>query len=164
MICLLIICLSLQELRESVQLLLTTKIAVYLMTFLIVTVAWAAHIRWVVAIIVMININLMIGHFQFPVSLCQRLFQVIVCIDDSLALLNLVSILALWVTFVVILSFVIYIHYHLLYSCFLIHKLRFKWITWSDSPFTTSLFFWWAGFLPSVNFWCWFYFRPAWCW
>lgn len=34
-----------QELRESVQLLLTTKIAVYLMTFLIVTVAWAAHIR-----------------------------------------------------------------------------------------------------------------------
>lgn len=37
---------ALQELRESVQLLLTTKIAVYLMTFLIVTVAWAAHIRW----------------------------------------------------------------------------------------------------------------------
>lgn len=34
-----------KELRESVQLLLTTKIAVYLMTFLIVTVAWAAHIR-----------------------------------------------------------------------------------------------------------------------
>lgn len=34
-----------QELRESVQLLLTAKIAVYLMTFLIVTVAWAAHIR-----------------------------------------------------------------------------------------------------------------------
>lgn len=34
-----------QELRESVQLLLTQKIAVYLMTFLIVTVAWAAHIR-----------------------------------------------------------------------------------------------------------------------
>uniref|UniRef100_A0A1A7Y2K8 Endosomal/lysosomal proton channel TMEM175 n=1 Tax=Iconisemion striatum TaxID=60296 RepID=A0A1A7Y2K8_9TELE len=51
-----------EELRESVQLLLTTKIAVYLMTFLIVTVAWAAHIR---------------------------LFQVIVHIDDSLALLNL---------------------------------------------------------------------------
>ncbi|XP_056275155.1 endosomal/lysosomal proton channel TMEM175 [Pseudoliparis swirei] len=46
----------------SVQLLLTTKIAVYLMTFLIVTVAWAAHIR---------------------------LFQVIVRIDDCLALLNL---------------------------------------------------------------------------
>uniref|UniRef100_A0A667YU32 Endosomal/lysosomal proton channel TMEM175 n=1 Tax=Myripristis murdjan TaxID=586833 RepID=A0A667YU32_9TELE len=47
---------------ESVQLLLTTKIAVYLMTFLIVTVAWAAHIR---------------------------LFQVIVRIDDCLALMNL---------------------------------------------------------------------------
>ncbi|XP_056149367.1 endosomal/lysosomal proton channel TMEM175 [Lampris incognitus] len=51
-----------EELKESVQLLLTTKIAVYLMTFLIVTVAWAAHIR---------------------------LFQVIVRIDDCLALLNL---------------------------------------------------------------------------
>nr|XP_046241871.1 endosomal/lysosomal potassium channel TMEM175 isoform X1 [Scatophagus argus] len=51
-----------EELRESVQLLLTTKIAVYLMTFLIVTVAWASHIR---------------------------LFQVIVRIDDCLALLNL---------------------------------------------------------------------------
>uniref|UniRef100_A0A672Z8G6 Endosomal/lysosomal proton channel TMEM175 n=1 Tax=Sphaeramia orbicularis TaxID=375764 RepID=A0A672Z8G6_9TELE len=50
------------ELRESVQLLLSTKICVYLMTFLIVTVAWAAHIR---------------------------LFQVIVRIDDCLALLNL---------------------------------------------------------------------------
>lgn len=35
----------LQKLSESVQALLTTKIAVYLMTFLIVTVAWAAHIR-----------------------------------------------------------------------------------------------------------------------
>ncbi|KAM4616445.1 endosomal/lysosomal proton channel TMEM175 [Polymixia lowei] len=51
-----------EELKESVQLLLTTKIAVYLMTFMIVTVAWAAHIR---------------------------LFQVIVRIDDCLALLNL---------------------------------------------------------------------------
>ncbi|XP_043967450.1 endosomal/lysosomal potassium channel TMEM175 [Gambusia affinis] len=51
-----------EELRESVQLLLSTKIAVYLMTFLIVTVAWAAHIR---------------------------LFQVIAHIDDCLALLNL---------------------------------------------------------------------------
>uniref|UniRef100_A0A3P8TW95 Endosomal/lysosomal proton channel TMEM175 n=1 Tax=Amphiprion percula TaxID=161767 RepID=A0A3P8TW95_AMPPE len=51
-----------QFLRQSVQLLLTTKIAVYLMTFLIVSVAWAAHIR---------------------------LFQVIVRIDDCLALLNL---------------------------------------------------------------------------
>lgn len=51
-----------EELKESFQLLLTTKIAVYLMTFLIVTVAWAAHIR---------------------------LFQVIERIDDFLALLNL---------------------------------------------------------------------------
>ncbi|MGH0153839.1 UNVERIFIED_CONTAM: hypothetical protein FKN15_046667 [Acipenser sinensis] len=51
-----------QELQESLQQLLTTKIAVYLMTFLIVTVAWAAHIR---------------------------LFQVIERIDDFLALLNL---------------------------------------------------------------------------
>ncbi|KAJ4941518.1 hypothetical protein JOQ06_011397 [Pogonophryne albipinna] len=51
-----------EGLRQSVQLLLSTKIAVYLMTFLIVTVAWAAHIR---------------------------LFQVIVRIDDCLALLNL---------------------------------------------------------------------------
>ncbi|XP_026177194.1 endosomal/lysosomal potassium channel TMEM175-like [Mastacembelus armatus] len=51
-----------EELTESVHLLLTTKIAVYLMTFLIGTVAWAAHIR---------------------------LFQVIVRIDDCLALLNL---------------------------------------------------------------------------
>uniref|UniRef100_A0A8K9US35 Endosomal/lysosomal proton channel TMEM175 n=1 Tax=Oncorhynchus mykiss TaxID=8022 RepID=A0A8K9US35_ONCMY len=33
-----------EELKESLQVLLTTKIAVYLMTFLIVTVAWAAHI------------------------------------------------------------------------------------------------------------------------
>ncbi|XP_041691783.1 endosomal/lysosomal potassium channel TMEM175 isoform X1 [Coregonus clupeaformis] len=51
-----------EELKESLQVLLTTKIAVYLMTFLIVTVAWAAHIR---------------------------LFQVIERIDDCLALLNL---------------------------------------------------------------------------
>nr|XP_020450728.1 endosomal/lysomomal potassium channel TMEM175-like [Monopterus albus]XP_020450729.1 endosomal/lysomomal potassium channel TMEM175-like [Monopterus albus]XP_020450730.1 endosomal/lysomomal potassium channel TMEM175-like [Monopterus albus] len=34
-----------EELREIMQVLLTTKIGVYLMTFLIVTVAWAAHIR-----------------------------------------------------------------------------------------------------------------------
>ncbi|XP_028851326.1 endosomal/lysosomal proton channel TMEM175 isoform X2 [Denticeps clupeoides] len=34
-----------EELKESIQLLLTTKVGVYLMTFLIVTVAWAAHIR-----------------------------------------------------------------------------------------------------------------------
>ncbi|XP_038626101.1 endosomal/lysosomal potassium channel TMEM175 isoform X2 [Tachyglossus aculeatus] len=47
---------------KSIQKLLATKIAVYLMTFLIVTVAWAAHIR---------------------------LFQVIGQIDDTLALLNL---------------------------------------------------------------------------
>ncbi|KAG7481370.1 hypothetical protein MATL_G00065950 [Megalops atlanticus] len=51
-----------EELKESLQNLLATKIAVYLMTFLIVTVAWAAHIR---------------------------LFQVIERIDDCLALLNL---------------------------------------------------------------------------
>ncbi|MGH0177514.1 UNVERIFIED_CONTAM: hypothetical protein FKN15_008244 [Acipenser sinensis] len=56
-----------QELQESLQQLLTTKIAVYLMTFLIVTVAWAAHIR---------------------------LFQVIERIDDFLALLNLFSLMA----------------------------------------------------------------------
>lgn len=52
-----------EELRIGLQLLLSTKIAVYLMTFLIVTMAWAAHIR---------------------------LFQVIVRIDDYLALFNLV--------------------------------------------------------------------------
>ncbi|KAG9355121.1 hypothetical protein JZ751_001834 [Albula glossodonta] len=51
-----------EELKESLRQLLTTKIAVYLMTFLIVTVAWAAHIR---------------------------LFQVIERTDDFLALLNL---------------------------------------------------------------------------
>ncbi|XP_063150937.1 endosomal/lysosomal proton channel TMEM175 [Candoia aspera] len=51
-----------QKLGESVQQLLATKIAVYLMTFLIVTVAWAAHVR---------------------------LFQVIERIDDVLALANL---------------------------------------------------------------------------
>ncbi|KAL0979904.1 hypothetical protein UPYG_G00191370 [Umbra pygmaea] len=51
-----------EELKESLQVLLSTKIAVYLMTFIIVTVAWAAHVR---------------------------LFQVIERIDDCLALLNL---------------------------------------------------------------------------
>nr|XP_061786985.1 endosomal/lysosomal proton channel TMEM175-like isoform X3 [Nerophis lumbriciformis] len=51
-----------EEFKQSVRLLLTTKIAVYLMTFLIVSMAWAAHIR---------------------------LFQVIVRIDDCVALLNL---------------------------------------------------------------------------
>ncbi|XP_055496107.1 endosomal/lysosomal proton channel TMEM175 [Leucoraja erinacea] len=51
-----------QELEASLQQLLATKIAVYIMTFLIVTVAWASHIR---------------------------LFQVIEQIDDVLALLNL---------------------------------------------------------------------------
>ncbi|XP_051952602.1 endosomal/lysosomal potassium channel TMEM175 [Xyrauchen texanus] len=51
-----------EELKESIQILLTTKVAVYLMTFLIVSVAWAAHVR---------------------------LFQVIERIDDTLALLNL---------------------------------------------------------------------------
>uniref|UniRef100_A0A8C1U8X1 Endosomal/lysosomal proton channel TMEM175 n=1 Tax=Cyprinus carpio TaxID=7962 RepID=A0A8C1U8X1_CYPCA len=56
-----------EELKQSIQALLTTKVAVYLMTFLIVTVAWAAHIR---------------------------LFQVIQRIDDTLALLNLFSLMA----------------------------------------------------------------------
>ncbi|ROL44876.1 Endosomal/lysomomal potassium channel TMEM175 [Anabarilius grahami] len=56
-----------EELKQSIQALLTTKVAVYLMTFLIVTVAWAAHIR---------------------------LFQVIERIDDNLALLNLFSLMA----------------------------------------------------------------------
>ncbi|KAI1239846.1 hypothetical protein IHE44_0011281, partial [Lamprotornis superbus] len=51
-----------KKLGESIQQLLLAKIAVYLMTFLIVTVAWAAHVR---------------------------LFQVIEHIDDVLALLNL---------------------------------------------------------------------------
>ncbi|XP_044299925.1 endosomal/lysosomal potassium channel TMEM175 isoform X1 [Varanus komodoensis] len=51
-----------QKLGESVQHLLATKVVVYLMSFLIVTVAWAAHVR---------------------------LFQVIELIDDVLALLNL---------------------------------------------------------------------------
>ncbi|XP_055055900.2 endosomal/lysosomal proton channel TMEM175 [Misgurnus anguillicaudatus] len=51
-----------EELKESIQSLLTTKVSVYLMTFLIVTVAWAAHVR---------------------------LFQVISHTDDTLALLNL---------------------------------------------------------------------------
>uniref|UniRef100_A0A8C8RPE5 Endosomal/lysosomal proton channel TMEM175 n=1 Tax=Pelusios castaneus TaxID=367368 RepID=A0A8C8RPE5_9SAUR len=51
-----------QKLGENIQQLLLTKIAVYLVTFLIVTVAWAAHVR---------------------------LFQVIAQIDDVLALLNL---------------------------------------------------------------------------
>ncbi|XP_043304465.1 endosomal/lysosomal potassium channel TMEM175 isoform X2 [Cervus canadensis] len=51
-----------QEFDKSVQRLLATRIAVYLMTFLIVTVAWAAH---------------------------TRLFQVVGKIDDTLALLNL---------------------------------------------------------------------------
>lgn len=39
-------CAFFQKLGESVQQLLATKIAVYLMTFLIVTVAWAAHVRY----------------------------------------------------------------------------------------------------------------------
>lgn len=80
-----------QELKESVQLLLTTKIAVYLMTFLIVTVAWAAHIRSDIITIIIISYK---TAFQDPLrirSVFCRLFQVIVRIDDCLALLNLVS-------------------------------------------------------------------------
>ncbi|ETE67850.1 hypothetical protein L345_06359, partial [Ophiophagus hannah] len=55
---------TVMKLGESVQQLLATKIAVYLMTFLIVTVAWAAHVR---------------------------LFQVVELIDDVLALANLTT-------------------------------------------------------------------------
>ncbi|KAM5158614.1 endosomal/lysosomal proton channel TMEM175 isoform 2-T3 [Callospermophilus lateralis] len=51
-----------QQFDKNIQRLLATRIAVYLMTFLIVTVAWAAH---------------------------TRLFQVVGKIDDTLALLNL---------------------------------------------------------------------------
>uniref|UniRef100_A0A8C3VZL2 Endosomal/lysosomal proton channel TMEM175 n=1 Tax=Catagonus wagneri TaxID=51154 RepID=A0A8C3VZL2_9CETA len=51
-----------QEFDKSVQRLLATRIAVYLLTFLIVTGAWAAH---------------------------TRLFQVVGRIDDTFALLNL---------------------------------------------------------------------------
>nr|XP_051696311.1 endosomal/lysosomal proton channel TMEM175 isoform X4 [Oryctolagus cuniculus] len=51
-----------QQFDRSMQRLLATRIAVYLMTFLIVTGAWAAH---------------------------TRLFQVVGKIDDTLALLNL---------------------------------------------------------------------------
>ncbi|XP_012901260.1 endosomal/lysosomal potassium channel TMEM175 isoform X2 [Mustela putorius furo] len=51
-----------EQFDKSIQKLLATRIAVYLMTFLIVTVAWAAH---------------------------TRLFQVVGKIDDTLALLNL---------------------------------------------------------------------------
>ncbi|XP_029805626.1 endosomal/lysosomal potassium channel TMEM175 isoform X1 [Suricata suricatta] len=51
-----------EQFDKSLQKLLATRIAVYLMTFLIVTVAWAAH---------------------------TRLFQVVGKIDDTLALLNL---------------------------------------------------------------------------
>ncbi|XP_006893654.1 PREDICTED: transmembrane protein 175 [Elephantulus edwardii] len=50
----------------SIRKLLATKISVYLMTFLLVTVAWTAHIR---------------------------LFQVVGKIDDTLALLNLFSLM-----------------------------------------------------------------------
>ncbi|XP_077457226.1 endosomal/lysosomal proton channel TMEM175 [Stigmatopora argus] len=51
-----------EGLDSNLQLLLATKMAVFFMTFLIVTMAWAAHVR---------------------------LFQAIVRIDDTLALLNL---------------------------------------------------------------------------
>lgn len=78
-----------QELRESVQLLLTQKIAVYLMTFMIVTVAWAAHIRSDLINIRYNNSIFKVSYVSLPVF-C-RLFQVIVRIDDCLALLNLVS-------------------------------------------------------------------------
>lgn len=51
-----------EQFDRSIRRLLATRVAVYLMTFLIVTVAWAAH---------------------------TRLFQVVDKIDDTLALLNL---------------------------------------------------------------------------
>ncbi|XP_075400678.1 endosomal/lysosomal proton channel TMEM175 [Tenrec ecaudatus] len=51
-----------EEFDKSIQQLLAARVAVYLMTFLLVTVAWTAHIR---------------------------LFQVVGKIDDTLALLNL---------------------------------------------------------------------------
>uniref|UniRef100_A0A4W3HGT2 Endosomal/lysosomal proton channel TMEM175 n=1 Tax=Callorhinchus milii TaxID=7868 RepID=A0A4W3HGT2_CALMI len=70
--------LILSRTKESLQQLLATKIAVYVMTFLIVTVAWASHIR---------------------------LFQVIERIDDVLALLNLVSARSLPQTFSLMASF-----------------------------------------------------------
>ncbi|XP_026568517.1 endosomal/lysosomal potassium channel TMEM175 [Pseudonaja textilis] len=57
-----------EKLGESVQQLLAAKIAVYLMTFLIVTVAWAAHVR---------------------------LFQVVELIDDVLALANLACMMSI---------------------------------------------------------------------
>ncbi|XP_058402485.1 endosomal/lysosomal proton channel TMEM175 isoform X5 [Diceros bicornis minor] len=62
---------------KSIQKLLATRIAVYLMTFLIVTVAWAAH---------------------------TRLFQVVGKIDDTLALLNLSYLLMATVVFLPYLS------------------------------------------------------------
>ncbi|XP_031295321.1 endosomal/lysosomal proton channel TMEM175 isoform X3 [Camelus dromedarius] len=68
-----------QEFDKSIQKLLATRIAVYLMTFLIVTVAWAAHTR-----------TTFIDGVTYPVSLpLFRLFQVVGKIDDTLALLNL---------------------------------------------------------------------------
>ncbi|XP_053433863.1 endosomal/lysosomal proton channel TMEM175 isoform X9 [Nycticebus coucang] len=57
-----------QRFDKSIETLLATKIAVYLMTFLIVTAAWAAH---------------------------TRLFQLIGNIDDTLALLNLVCMMTI---------------------------------------------------------------------
>nr|XP_023676534.1 endosomal/lysosomal potassium channel TMEM175-like isoform X1 [Paramormyrops kingsleyae] len=51
-----------EELHHNLELLLTTKIAVYLMSFLLVSMAWSAH---------------------------TRLFEVITRVDDCLSLLNL---------------------------------------------------------------------------
>ncbi|XP_012667729.1 endosomal/lysosomal potassium channel TMEM175 isoform X2 [Otolemur garnettii] len=59
---------STQRFDKTIETLLATKIAVYLMTFLIVTAAWAAH---------------------------TRLFQLIGNIDDTLALLNLVCMMTI---------------------------------------------------------------------
>ncbi|KAM7159418.1 endosomal/lysosomal proton channel TMEM175 isoform 4-T9 [Molossus nigricans] len=67
-----------QQFDKSIQKLLATRIAVYLMTFLIVTVAWAAH---------------------------TRLFQVVGKIDDTLALLNLACMMT--ITFLPYTSYVL---------------------------------------------------------
>lgn len=106
-----------QELDNNLQLLLGTKVAVYLMTFLIVTVAWAAHIRWkkkTIFILIICHYTCSFSTLSCSCSCpaicypllpkvtccssrltrscsCCRLFQVIVRIDDTIALLNLVS-------------------------------------------------------------------------
>uniref|UniRef100_A0A2I3T470 Endosomal/lysosomal proton channel TMEM175 n=1 Tax=Pan troglodytes TaxID=9598 RepID=A0A2I3T470_PANTR len=59
-----------QQFDRSVQRLLATRIAVYLMTFLIVTVAWAAHTRWGICgglVFLLFPQALIVGYaFHFP--------------------------------------------------------------------------------------------------